>query len=150
MSLFYYFCYKKLFVIVRLEVSNHCESVQFMQFDVERNLFIYEPGAGCSRTPRKITQGFSEEDLKFCNQIPSAGCSQQVTSLGNMFGESLASDIHRFVPKVGVSSSRLGSRLDFSYIIVNILLKSVDIYSLLVACISIFFLQTCSYLQFSA
>ena len=39
------------------------ESVQFMQFDVEGNLFVYEPGAGCSGVPRKIPQGFTQDDL---------------------------------------------------------------------------------------
>ena len=41
------------------------ESVQFMQFDADGNLFVYEPGAGYSGIPRKIQQGFSQEDLQF-------------------------------------------------------------------------------------
>ena len=45
--------------ITRLNLENSSESVQFMQFDAEGNLYIYEPGAGCSGVPCKIPQGFS-------------------------------------------------------------------------------------------
>ena len=39
------------------------ESVQFMQFDKEGNLYVYKPGAGCSGIPHKIPQGFTQDDL---------------------------------------------------------------------------------------
>ena len=41
------------------------KSVQFMQFDSDGNLYIYEPGAGCSGIPRKFPQGFTQDDLSF-------------------------------------------------------------------------------------
>ena len=34
-----------------------CEDVQYFQFDQEGNMFIYEPGAGCTGVPRKVEPG---------------------------------------------------------------------------------------------
>ena len=44
--------------------SNTGHSVQFMQFDSDGNLYVYEPGTGCSCTPHRIDQGFTQEDLQ--------------------------------------------------------------------------------------
>ena len=47
------------------------DSVQFMQFDSDGNLFVYEPGAGCSGIACKIPQGFTQDDLSFTGSSKS-------------------------------------------------------------------------------
>ena len=33
------------------------EDVQYLQFDAEGNMYIYEAGAGCSGVPRRVAPG---------------------------------------------------------------------------------------------
>lgn len=65
------------------------ESIQFMQFDSEGNLLIYEPGAGCSGVAHKIPQGFTQDDLQFTQSSKSSKCNKFV-SVPNK-------DIHKIV-----------------------------------------------------
>ena len=81
-----------------------------MQFDKHGNLYVYKPGAGCLGTPRKIDQGFSENDLNFTSSITSETSSQHVTNGGKSSGTLLRQNIHRLVPKVGVSSTGPATR----------------------------------------
>ena len=92
--------------ITRLNLENSSESVQFMQFDAEGNLYVYEPGAGCSGVPCKIPQGFSQEDLKSPGEVTSVTKIEDSSTFGNV----ISNDVHCLVPKVGVSSLRLKSR----------------------------------------
>ena len=57
-----------MFFSIALQYSEESgNSVQFMQFDSNGNLYVYQPGAGCSGTPCKIEQGFSQEELLSCD-----------------------------------------------------------------------------------
>ena len=83
--------------------------VQFMQFDSDGNLFVFEPGAGCTGTPHKIEQGFLQEDLLFSSEYQCQVITQHVpndveekiTKIGN----GLAVKNHRLVPQHGASVS---------------------------------------------
>ena len=66
---------------------------------------MYEPGAGCLGIPRKIQQGFSQEDLQFVTPNCSQHVTEDVTDEVTKPGKLLTRNIHRLVPKVGVSSS---------------------------------------------
>ena len=63
-----------------------------MQFDCDGNLYVYEPEAGCSGTPRKIPQGFTQEDLDFTG-------SSKSTDGWNRFPSIAQQDVHRIVTK---------------------------------------------------
>ena len=77
------------------------ESVQFMQFDKEGNLYVYEPGAGCSGVPRKIEQGFTEEQLS----LTSSTCYEtQISQSWEKFPKLEPENVHKLVPKYGLIS----------------------------------------------
>ena len=80
------------------------ESIQFMQFDSEGNLLIYEPGAGCSGVAHKIPQGFTQDDLQFTQSSKSSKCNKFV-SVPNK-------DIHKIVTTSSIKplSLRQGRR----------------------------------------
>ena len=96
------------------------QSVQFMQFDKEGNLFVFEPGAGCSGIARKIPQGFSQEDLEFTNEDLYASSTQPFEPKCEIVEESKSNfllKVHKLVPQSGMSSLRLRSRfVPVSYI----------------------------------
>ena len=75
------------------------ESVQFMQFDSEGNLFIYEPGAGCLGFAHKIPQGFTQDDLQFTQSSKS--------SEWNKFVSVPNKDIHKIVTRSPIKPSFL-------------------------------------------
>ena len=68
-----------------------------MQFDSDGNLFVYEPGAGCLGTPRKIPQGFTQEDLDF-------NASKQYTNGWNKFASIPKVHVHRIVGQNAVKT----------------------------------------------
>ena len=72
------------------------ESVQFMQFDSDENLFVYEPGAGCPAIPCKIPQGFTQDDLNY------------TTPKLSKFPKVSAKDVHRIVSKKSVKPLSIG------------------------------------------
>ena len=89
--------------------DRHEDVVQFMQFDSDGNLFIFEPGAGCTGTPRMIKQGFSQEDLLFSSGKNGQDITEHVPNdVSNMISKdvkSLALKTHRLVPQVCASVS---------------------------------------------
>ena len=89
------------------------ESVQFMQFDGEGNLYVYLPGAGCSGIPRKISQGFSQDDL---DNDTSHGFQDSTDMVGkdlSGFSKLKSSNVHKIIPQAGVSTDRLTKRFAF-------------------------------------
>ena len=64
------------------------DSVQFMQFDSDGNLFIYKPGAGCSGIAQKIPQGFTQDDLSFTGSSKSTDSWSKFASVSKV-------DIHK-------------------------------------------------------
>ena len=102
---FYYYNYCLYFRICQESEQKHVESFQFMQFDVNGNLFVYEPGAGCSSTPHKIEQGFSQEDL----EISFSGKEENCSGLKlDKFPTLAVNDFHKIVPKNGMASFQIG------------------------------------------
>ena len=81
------------------EQSGNVESVQFMQFESEGNLYVYEPGAGCSGIPRKIEQGFTQDELNLTSTPSDDVCSSQFVE---RFPKLKSENIHKFVPKSGL------------------------------------------------
>ena len=71
------------------------DSVQSMQFDSDGNLFIYEPGAGCSGIAQKIPQGFTQDDLSFTGSSKSTDSWSKFASVPKV-------DIHKITPKATV------------------------------------------------
>ena len=61
-----------------------------MQFDCDGNLFVYEPGALCSGIPRKIPQGFTQDELNFVDTTTR-------NSQWNRFQTIPKQDIHKIV-----------------------------------------------------
>ena len=46
------------------------ESIQYFQFDSTGNLFVFEPGAGCSGPCVKVEPGFEMSEISQC--VPSS------------------------------------------------------------------------------
>ena len=80
--------------------------------------------SGCSGIPRKISQGFSEEELKFDIQTSPAHSSQQFSIGEKSSATVLSKDIHRLVPKSGGSVSRSSGRFEFFYVLVLVTLSN--------------------------
>ena len=97
-----------------MKYQEQVESVQFMQFESEGNLYVYPPGPGCSGIPCKIPQGFSQEDLDDDNLDVSQHCTEVDGKDYGGINMLKASNLHRIVPQVGVSSNRLRRRFVFS------------------------------------
>ena len=100
-----------------MKCQENVESVQFMQFDCEGNLYVYPPGAGCSGIPRKIPQGFSQEDLSGDNLNVSQHSAEVVGKDYGGINMLKPANLHRIVPQVGVSSDLLRRRFVFSVLI---------------------------------
>ena len=45
------------------------EDVQYMKFDSEGNLYLYEPGAGISGEPHRVIEFGSDEIIYDCKEI---------------------------------------------------------------------------------
>ena len=88
-----------------------------MQFDSEGNLYIYEPGAGCSGRPRKIPQGFSSDDLEFDVSSDSSLESKEVAEITKVEGNTVKVEnplkfrkiaptvMHRVIPQKAKSTA---------------------------------------------
>ena len=84
-------------------VVEEVESVQFMQFDNKGNLYVFQAGAGCSGVPRKIEQGFTQEDLDL-TQIKSEVPDSTVQQDSKRFTKLPSKNVFRCVPQNGVAA----------------------------------------------
>ena len=84
-------------IFIRLQKEKNSEFVQFMQFDSEGNLFVFEPGCGCSGVPRKVSQGLTQDEMMsvFDNQNYDKSTT---------FGQLSQKDVYKLVPKPGASA----------------------------------------------
>ena len=81
------------------------ESVQFMQFDSCGNLYVYEPGAGCSEVPQKIDQGFTQEDLQLSLDVNCQDDDKQ--QVWEHYPKIASKDIYKLGLNRGVASMQL-------------------------------------------
>ena len=82
-----------------LRLKSKSEDVQYMKFDSEGNLFLYEPGAGMSGIPRRVIQLGSDEviydDSENCGDLShNITAEKKVKILPS-------AQIHRLVPGKG-------------------------------------------------
>ena len=88
-----------------------------MQFDCDGNLYVYEPGAGCSGISHKIPQGFSQEDLKSDKSLDchsSGYVSQDISKDLKGLTTLKSSNIHKSVPKIGVTGLPLRKKIHYT------------------------------------
>ena len=73
------------------------EVVQFMQFDCEGNLFVFEPGCGCSGVPRKVSQGSTQQEMLSVFDDKNDSKSKEIVKLGQ-------ENVYKLKPSAGASA----------------------------------------------
>ena len=72
------------------------EDVQYMKFDSQGNLYLYEPGSGISGVPRKVIEFGSDEIVYDLNENNTKEQDKKVK----------VESVNRLVPKRGASALR--------------------------------------------
>ena len=67
------------------------EDIQFFQFDKDGNMFVYEPGAGCTGIPKKVAPG---DDLISTWKTDRSSISVDSTQLSSTMNSIFSGESH--------------------------------------------------------
>ena len=77
-------------------MSSKFEDVQYMKFDSEGNLYLYEPGAGMSGEVRRVIK-FGSDNIVYADEDVTGSVGKNESSSGRF--KTLSADrVHRVIP----------------------------------------------------